>query len=312
MNSPTVSVSVLTFQRPEMLTETLTGLVGLDVPDLEILVIDNSEDDRTEQLIAESFPTVIYRRTGFNSGVAGRNLGLAEASGEIVVTLDDDVTDLAAEDIAMIQTVFAADARLGALNFRVLNAHTGDVCNWCHHRKPEEDAQSFFLTYEISEGAVAIRKAAFAGTMGYPERFFIGHEGIDLAYQLMDAGFTVAYDGRVAVRHHHHQSGRPDWRRYYYDTRNHIWLAARHMPLGYAVRYLLIGLGSMLIYSIRDGYLTKWVSGLHAGIRGLRETLVDRAVWQPQTRALCREIDSKRPSFWYMVRKRLFRRGVSI
>jgi len=130
MKPPTVSVSVLTFQRPEMLAETLTGLVGLGVPDLEILVVDNSEDDRTEQLVADSFPTVIYRRTGFNSGVAGRNLGLSEASGEIVVTLDDDVTDLAADDIAKIQSTFAADARLGALNFRVLNAHSGDICNW--------------------------------------------------------------------------------------------------------------------------------------------------------------------------------------
>ncbi len=307
-----VTVSILTYRRPDMIAEGLAELVALDRPDLEILVVDNSDDERTAELVAERFPGVRHIRTGFNSGVAGRNRGLAEARGDIVVTLDDDVMGLTGESLDLLRRLFAEDAGLGALNFRVLDARSGEICNWSHHRKPEEDALGAFLTYEISEGAVAFRREAFAAIAGYPERFFIGHEGVDVAYQLMDAGYTVAYDGRIPVRHHHHQTGRPDWRRYYYDTRNHIWLAARHMPWTYAMRHLWVGLGSMLVYSARDGYLMKWASGVFAGLSGLREVLAERSVWTPRTRRLCLEIDSQRPSFWYMVRKRLFRRGVSI
>lgn len=308
----TITVSILTYCRPEMVQRGLQYLCDMHLPDIQILVVDNSENSLTEEIVKGSFPGVVYIRCHTNTGVAGRNLGVRMACTPIVVTLDDDVTDLNAEGIAVIKKAFLEHPDLGALNFRVLNSWNGEVSNWCHHRRPEIDADKSFLTYEISEGAVAFRKSAFEATEGYPSRFFIGQEGKDLAYQLMNRGFKVMYDGTISVRHHHHPSGRPNWRRYYFDTRNQIWLAARHMPLSYAARFLLIGLLSMCLYSLRDGFFLKWMSGVRDGILGLREVLGEREVWSQETRRLCEEIDANRPSTWYMIRKRLFRKGVSI
>jgi GT2 family glycosyltransferase len=306
-----VSITILTFQRPDMLAENLRGLQALSESGAQVIVVDNSTDQETRDLVAGHFPWVDYVPSDTNAGVAGRNIGIAAARGEIVVTLDDDVTGLSEMHCRTLVKAFQESEQLGAVCFRVVDSVKGETCNWCHHRKIE-DAHSRFLTYEISEGAVAFRRVAWSATAGYPEQFFISHEGKDVAFQLMNLGFDVVYDGSICVTHFHHMSGRPSWRRYYFDTRNQFWLAARHMPMGYAVRYLLIGQASMLVYAIRDGHLSAWLRGHFDGLWGMRGHLKDRSAWTPETSRKCREIDKLAPGFFWMVRQRLFRRGVAI
>lgn len=237
---------------------------------------------------------------------------MASAVGDIIITLDDDVAGLGADDLARIRERFAADARLGALCFRVMHHRTGTICNWCHHRKSEIDGASSFRTYEISEGAVAFRREALLKAGLYPDSFFISHEGLDLAYRLMNAGYSVEYDGCISVRHFHDAAGRPNWRRYYYDTRNMIWVAVRNMPWDYAATYLIRGLLSTGLYAARDGFLLTWLKALRDGINGIGARKRERAVWSAGTRALCREIDHAGPGFWYMAKKRLFRRTMNL
>jgi len=307
-----VSVTILTYKRPEMLSANLAGLTGELGGEAEIIVIDNSPDDATERVVTKDYPDVRYHRNPKNLGVAGRNLGLASARGDIVVTLDDDVTGFGANDLARIRAVFAEDPLLGALCFQVVQPESGVVCNWCHHRDPDLYARQTFETYEISEGAVAYRRSAWERTDGYPEHFFISHEGKDLAFQLMNQGFAVRYDGSVQVVHHHHDSGRPDWRRYFFDTRNQYWLAARHLPVSMALPYLALGTASMGVYSVRDGFLVPFLLGLRDGLQGIPEHLRQRKVLRSEVVRKCQEIDRFAEGFWPLVRKRLFRKGVRI
>src|ERR671914_215389 len=53
----------------------------------------------------------------------------------------------------------------------------------------------------VWEGAVAIRRRLFDEVGGWPAAFRIVHEGIDLAWRVMDAGYRVEYAGDTAVRH---------------------------------------------------------------------------------------------------------------
>ena len=66
------------------------------------------------------------------------------------------------------------------------------------------------------------------------------------------------------------------------------------------------------MYSVRDGFLGSYLKGIRDGVRSWREIHADRTPWTDATRALCREIDRNKPGFLYMVRKRLFRKGVQI
>lgn len=308
----TVGISVLTYQRAEVLQQNLEHLQALHHIVDEIIVVDNSPDDNTEHMVCADFPHVRYIRNDKNEGVAGRNRGFRESVAEIVITLDDDVIGLDKTDIDLICSRFSADPALGAICFKVLHHETGAVCNWCHPRRQVDYCDKQFKTYEISEGAVAFRSEAVAVAGGYYEPYFISHEGKDLAYRMMNAGYTVEYDGRISVIHHHDQSGRPDWRRYYYDTRNAIWLAARNMPVLASVRFISTTMAAMAIFSIRDRKLGPFSRGVLDGIRGLSHVYRTREVWSRGTRNLCTEIDREKPSIIYMIRLRLFRRGIQI
>ena len=307
-----VMISILTHDRWPILRQNLDGLVDIDDSALRIQIVDNASSAPVEPQVKEAYPGVSVIRSEINRGACGRNLGMAAGDSDLIVTLDDDVTDFGADDLGRVRDRFAADDRLGALCFRVIHHKTGRVCNWCHHRKVELDSLNSFRTYEISEGAVAFRREALLAAGLYPESFFISHEGLDLAYRLMNAGFTVEYDGTISVVHHHDAAGRPNWRRYYYDTRNMIWVAVRNMPWDYAARYLMLGMLSTGLYATRDGFLMAWLKAIRDGTKDIRVRRSERVVWNAGTRELCREIDRARPGLWYMAKKRLFRRTMDL
>jgi len=155
-----VTISVLTFNRSSLLRELIPELLGLAYRPLEIIVVDNHSEDDTESLMQTEFPGVMYMRTDQNIGVGARNLGMEKASGDIVITIDDDIRGLTDSHLASIVKLFRTRPRLGAVNFRVLDHKTLKGCNWVHHRPSELFSLREFQTYEISEGAVAFRSAA--------------------------------------------------------------------------------------------------------------------------------------------------------
>lgn len=305
MNAPLdIAIVVLTYNRRDNLRELLDGLTPLLPVVREVIVVDNCSADGTAAMIAADYPRLQCLRTERNEGVSARNHGVAAATAAVVVTLDDDLLGLSVAHLRWLVDTFAAEPRLGALNFHVLDFFTGRTCNWVHHR-PAEASGSRFATYEITEGAVAVRREAFLAAGGYCREFFISHEGPDLAWRLMNAGYTVEYDGTVALQHKHAQGSRDPWRFYYYDTRNHVWLAARNLPWTRTPGYLARGLGAMAFYALRDGYFVWWAQGVRDGFSGLPAMLRTRQAWTVDTARRCREIDGHRPGFWELVRQRL-------
>jgi GT2 family glycosyltransferase len=303
------SIVILTYNRVDAIRNNIQQLINANLK-CEIIVVDNSTDSTTEELLQE-FPQVFYIKGDNDIGVAARNYGVNQASGDIVITLDDDVSGITSFDIEYLYQRFNNSA-LGAVCFKVLDSETKSVCNWCHHREVETSSKLKFDTYEISEGAVAFNRLAFLNSGGYPETFFISHEGKDLAYRLMNNGFSVEYDGNISVNHSHNQSGRPGWRRYYYDSRNAIWLATRNMPFWYGFRFLFVTLFSLAIYGARDGYLKYCFNGVSDALQKINYVQAQRNCWTRETSAIIAEIDKKAPSFYYMLKKRVFRKGVSI
>jgi GT2 family glycosyltransferase len=302
--NPTISICILTFNRCSLLRALLRELSKLKYKPLEVIVVDNHSEDLTQAMIKHEFPGIAYMRTERNIGAAGRNLGMKRASGQVVITLDDDVTGLTDNALASLARQFKEDPNLGAVNFRVVNEE-GHTCNWVHHCKEEDFFDKKFLTYEITEGAVAFRKDTLRLAGGYPDRFFLSHEGPDLALRILDQGFQSIYSGDIVVKHLFAQEGREAWRNYYYDTRNQLWLAARHFPVAYALRYLMRGLVSMLVYSLRDGYFIYWLRALADGVRGCKEALKERKVLADATMNAVRNIDSHRPGLGYLIKHRL-------
>jgi glycosyltransferase involved in cell wall biosynthesis len=99
MTVSSVSVVICTFDRAELLRDTLESLQAMNAPDdcsVEIIVVDNNSTDRTGAVIAEAarnaprFPVVPVHEVRQGKSFA-LNTALARARGDILALADDDV-----------------------------------------------------------------------------------------------------------------------------------------------------------------------------------------------------------------------------
>jgi len=166
---------------------------------------------------------------------AGRNAGVEHVSGELLFFLDDDATLRDPDALATVAARFAADPTLGALQLRV--DVLGDdparpaARTWVPRLRVGDRTRSSDVA-ALWEGAVAIRRDAFERAGGWPADFWFVHEGVALAWAVMDQGLRVRYDGEVVALHPPLAAGagrRPEWA--YFAARNRVRLARRHLPL---------------------------------------------------------------------------------
>ena len=173
-----------------------------------------------------------------NVGIpAGRNLGVPAVQGELLFFLDDDAALSEPDALARVARRFADDPGLGLLQLRVEPRGGGARArDWVPRLRVGDPARSSDIT-AVWEGAVAMRRSVFEAVGGWPADFRFVHEGIDLAWRVMDAGWRVAYAGEIAALHPS-PTGTPHGYSFYYGARNRAWLARRHLPLPLAFVYL--------------------------------------------------------------------------
>ena len=307
-----VSVVIISYNRPDEIRRNISELLYELNPEVEVVVVDNNSEIPVRSVLVEFRDRIKIIEMDRNVGVAARNTGVQHATGEIVITLDDDVFGLTAHDVQLIKEQFQEKESMAAINFRVIDDLTEKQINWCHRRHLNEWGSKEFNTYEISEGAVAYRRQAFLDAGMYPAYFFISHEGPDVALALMNMDWDVVYCPDITVRHAHSMGGRPGWRRYYYDTRNMVWLGVRRYPLALFLRKVPLHLMAMFFYSLRDGYLSFYFKALYDSARRLSEVKKDRQYISKRTYQRFKEIERYNPTLFYMIRKRVFKREVSI
>jgi GT2 family glycosyltransferase len=308
--TPRYSIVILTFDRPDSLRMLLGELSKLTTPRLEVIVVDNCPDKPATNVIRD-FSFVKLVSATKNLGAEGRNLGLAVAQAEIVVCLDDDVSGLTDAGLAALDPVFE-EPNIGAVNFKVIEYGTWELTNWVHHCDADPYSERVFETYEITEGAVAFRRSALLKSGYYPEGFFLSHEGPDLAFRIIDAGYRVIYSPATQVIHAYSPRGRTAWRNYYYDTRNTTWMVVRNLPFWYGTRTLLRQTLAMFVYAARDRFLIWWARGLIDSIRGLPTAWRQRKKISRAAMRYIKQIDSNRPSLLSLIRRRLFQTRIKL
>jgi GT2 family glycosyltransferase len=301
--SRAVTISILTYKRHQHLRRALASALPYADQVAEILVVDNAAEPELKSILAAEYPNVRYIPAPSNGGCEGRNIGLRAAVTPIVVTLDDDVELSSPDCIAAVEAAFSQDPKLACLNFTVIGVD-GKVLerDWCHPR-PISHATREFETHFILEGACALSREKVLSVGGYPAEFFLGHEGVDLSLRLIRAGYRVVHTPRVSTTHHAADEHRPDWRSYYYYTRNGIWASYRSFPPAMATSRVLAYLAEMGFFSLRAGQVPAYVRGFMDGVRGLSR--IDRHSLDREQLRHVREIRSERVPFFGRIQRRL-------
>jgi len=268
-------------RRPEALRRALDSLLMQQGVELDVVVVGNEWEPA-------GLPGAV-RGVGSaeNLGIpAGRNLGVPHVRGELLFFLDDDASLASPDALAAVARRFAEDPRLGLLQLRVEPLGGGPRArDWVPRLRVGDPARSSDVTV-VWEGAVAIRREVFEAVGGWPADFRFVHEGVDLGWRVMEAGFRVAYAGDI-VALHPSPTGTPHGYSFYYGARNRAWLARRHLPAALGALYLG-GFALRTLPRLRSRQdAQRALRGYRDGLRGPggeRRPLSARTLWR-MTRA---------------------------
>ncbi|MEO8607143.1 MAG: glycosyltransferase family 2 protein [Chloroflexota bacterium] len=207
-----VSFIVVTYRRGKVLQVCLDSIYaqsGLSLP-YEIIIIDNGGD---AEIVPPSNPQIQLRieRPEQNLWAAGgRNLGIQLAQGEFLVLLDDDAAWHADTDAAQLISHLEKDAKCGCAAGISLTPDGVPIPVELPHpnkayvlsAKTPIEVPYCFVTGIVFRADIVKRLG------GYPTRFGIYMEEIDLSLRLIDAGYRIVYDPAIATYHYKSNAGR--------------------------------------------------------------------------------------------------------
>jgi GT2 family glycosyltransferase len=264
-------------RRPDQLRQAVESLLAQRDVELDVVVVGNPWEPTglPEGVRGLALPD--------NLGIpGGRNAGVPHARGDLLFFLDDDTSLAQPGALARVARAFATDPRLGLLQLRVDPLGGGaPPREWVPRLRVGDRTRSADVT-AVWEGAVAARRTVFEAVGGWPAEFRFVHEGIDLAWRVMDAGYRVAYAGDVAALHPPVKEA-PRAYSVYFGARNKVWLARRHLPLPLGVVYvsswLLRTLPRLRTRQSRADALRGYRDGLRSD-PGPRKPLRARTLWR--------------------------------
>jgi GT2 family glycosyltransferase len=208
---PRVSVVVCSLNGERTLRDCLDGLLALEYPDFEVIVVDDGSTDATAAIAKEYGFRVISTE---NRGLASaRNTGMAAGSGEIVAYLDDD----ARPDphwLRYLAASFLASPHAGIGGPNVEHPGDGPIAE-CVTNAPGGPVHVLLSDREAEHlpGCnAAFRKASLEAVGGFDPRFRAAGDDVDLCWRLRDRGWTLGFSPGAVVWHHRRPSVRAYWK----------------------------------------------------------------------------------------------------
>ncbi|WP_198597831.1 glycosyltransferase [Blastococcus atacamensis] len=194
-----------TYQRRDVLLQTLTSLGGLDTPwPVElVVVVDGSTDGSAEAARALTLPfpvTVVEQPNG--GAAAARNNGAAHARGEYLLFLDDDM--VADPRLLVEHDAVLGDGADGAVGHIPVHPDspptllTPGVERWVRLRHERLTRTRGRLALgDLLTGQLSVRADLFAAAGGFDEHFneggSFGAEDTDFLHRLIETGADIRY-----------------------------------------------------------------------------------------------------------------------
>lgn len=236
---PTLSVCLVTYERPTFLQRCMDALVLQRTEILQIVVVDASSEPRPPSGLGPE-DTYVHAPSLAGWMTRSRNRALLEVRGDVIAFLDDDV--VVHPGWAQNLRLAFAETGAAALAGRTLNGHPGEE----NYDKPQGRLQRDGTLTDgfaaLTEGRVRVdhgiganmsfRRDVLADLGGFRDDYpgTALREDTDIFLRIRRLGLQTYFDPAVTVDHRpapHVRGARFDTRYKLYGRRNHMVLLAR-------------------------------------------------------------------------------------
>jgi glycosyltransferase involved in cell wall biosynthesis len=203
---PRFSVIVCTYNGARTLRECLEGIMKLDYPDYEVIVVNDGSSDRSAEIAAE-FDKVRLISTCNNGLSHARNLGLKAATGQYVAYIDDD----AYPDphwLKYLSHSFLTTTHSGVGGPNLAPPDSGLVES-CVDSSPGGPLH-VLLTDDTAEHIpgcnMAFRREDLLAIGGFDVTYRVAGDDVDVCWRILQKGWTLGYHAAAVVWHRRRNS----------------------------------------------------------------------------------------------------------
>lgn len=286
---PRVSIVIVNFNGGRLLAECLGSLAGQTYRDFETVIVDNGSTDGSLEGARALLPDATEVALDDNAGFArGNNLGIARATGELILTLNNDAR---LTPTCLAELVAAADRRPAAGMFapkilvstdtrRIDSAGLLIYADGVYRARgwQEPDGPRFADEQEVVFpcASVALYRRAMLDDVGlFDEDYFLYLEDADLGMRGRFRGWSCWYVPRALALHlKSSTAGKHSKVKAYYVERNRIFNLVKHTPLPVIAlsplftlyRYLLQAFAALTGRGASGGFVRDYSHGELLGI----------------------------------------------
>jgi GT2 family glycosyltransferase len=293
---PSVTIVFLSYNRRAELRESLQRMLfesDYDSARVDAIVVDNASTDGSAAMVRDEFPQVRLIARDENVGISAWNEGLAVATGDYVLLLDDDCY-LPRHGLAQAVTA-AREYEAELVSFKVLST-----------RDPEHVFSDAYPTGLLWFWGCAclVRRSVLEELGGYDPQIFIWANELEFMLRFFDRGYRHLHLPEVVAAHMkapRDPGARVDAATYRIKARNCAYIAAKLLRGRDAAEALI----ALLARDMRDGLRVDRV-GLRAvwdTVRGFGHGLRHRdAVRNPELSRVYRQNVESFASPWWLSR----------
>jgi GT2 family glycosyltransferase len=200
-----ISVVIPTCERPELVARCLAKITGAD----EVIVTDDSNSDRTRQLVRDRFPGVKWVQGPRRGPAANRNFGAGQATFDWIAFIDDDC--------------IPEDRWVENLRSVLVNANLAEGKTICPDKTnhPLEEIVENLCGGLLWSCNFGIRRDLFSRLGGFDEDFLeAGGEDLEFVWRLRRNGVSARFAPEAVV---YHPARRLTLRRWFYRVFQDRW-----------------------------------------------------------------------------------------
>jgi GT2 family glycosyltransferase len=243
-------------------------------------VVDNHSRDGTVKMVQTEFPgaKLIIMPDSFYGACETFNIGFANAVGEYIAILDDDVVLFCPYWTEKIIKKFECEPENTAIIATKIIDPLGLM--W----PSEKNSNKEFYCGNFIGAGVIIKTEALKKTRYYPKEYFIYWNEEELSAQILARGYKIKYFPEVETYHKGNRNQRMTKRRLYFEVRNRLWTFWMHESKREIIKKTAAHLYAYFLSSLRSKYVFSYIKGIIDAVMGLpgcirnRET-IDSPYW---------------------------------